>query len=327
MFKLSRTLAIGVLGVHLVLPPVQASGGDECPGFSAAKPLGNVEASSLTEASGLVASRMNPGVLWTHNDSGNAPWLYALAENGSTRAIYAPTPISNIDWEDIALGPGPAPGQDSLYVGDIGDNKRRRKSITVYRIPEPRVISSGGINPSPLPGAVALRFEYPDGSHDAETLLVDPKSGDLYILTKNMKHGVSGLYRAAFPHNESEVSRLERVATIALPGGRSERSATGGDIAFGGEAVLVRSYTRGYFWTRPAGSTIASTLENPPCTVPIALEPQGESVAFSANGQNYFSLSESSRQPIYVYERVQPTGPMDPRPLSPDKTAPAKKVP
>lgn len=315
MFKFCSALASSVLGFHLLLTAVEAEG-EDCPRFEAAKTLGIVEDRSLTEASGLVVSRKNPGVLWTHNDSGNAPWLYALAEDGSTRGIYLPTPSANVDWEDIAIGPGPTPGQDYLYIGDIGDNRRKRPSIIVYRVPEPPIPTTLGPEPFSLPGTVALRLEYPDGErHNAETLLVDPDNADLYILTKNKSTGVSGLYRAPFPQNESEVSQLERVATIAFSGGRSERPATGGDISADGKTILVRTYTRGYLWTRSAGATIASTLKTPACSAPLAIERQGESVALTTDGQNYFTLSEGSLQPIYFYERVgtvpllRPAGP------------------
>ena len=113
-----------------------------CPGFRAGVSVGAVSDPSVVEASGLAASRQNPGVLWVHNDSGNAVELFAIGDDGGVRAPYLPTGITNRDWEDLAIGPGPAAGVDYLFIGDIGDNGLARSSITIYRIPEPAVSRS-----------------------------------------------------------------------------------------------------------------------------------------------------------------------------------------
>ena len=78
--------------------------------------LGLVEHEEIREASGIVASRKNSGVLWTHNDSDNPNCLYALDNKGRHLGTYYITGITNRDWEDIALGPGPRDYQDYLYV-------------------------------------------------------------------------------------------------------------------------------------------------------------------------------------------------------------------
>ena len=64
---------------------------------------------ALVEASGLVASRAQPGLLWAHNDSGGAPEVFAIGEDGSDRG-WSVAGAAARDWEDMAAGPGPAEG-------------------------------------------------------------------------------------------------------------------------------------------------------------------------------------------------------------------------
>jgi hypothetical protein len=272
-----------------------------CPAFRAGVPVGSVTHPRVVEASGLAASRKNPGVLWLHNDRGNAAELFAIGDDGGALATYLPTGIENDDWEDLAIGPGPAAGVDYLFIGDIGDNTARRRSVFVYRIPEPVV--SGG-DAIPLAGGVALEMVYPDGAHDAEVLLSDPRTGDLYIVTKSRKEGSSGVYRYPFPHVTGRKVVLERVATHVFPGNRFERAATGGDISADGSEVLVRTYTRAYLWERAPGSTVAAAFALPPCEITLIAEPQGETLAFAADRAGFYTLSEGRSRPLYFFRRV-----------------------
>ena len=271
-----------------------------CPGFRAGVPVGNVSNPSVVEASGLAASRQNPGVLWAHNDSGNAAQLFAITDDGRTLATYLPTGIRNRDWEDLAIGPGPAAGVDYLFIGDIGDNRAARASITVYRIPEPVVSAGSAIR---LAGGVALEMVYPDGAHNAEVLLSDPRTGDLYIVTKNRANGVSGIYRYPFPHAAGSAVTLEHVATHTFPGNIGKRAATGGDISADGSEVMVRTYTTAYLWARGPGSTVAAAFAVPPCEISLIAEPQGEALAFAADLAGFYTLSEGTSQPLYFFRR------------------------
>ena len=274
-----------------------------CPGFRAGVSVGTVSNPSLVEASGLAASRQNPGVLWVHNDSGKGAQLFAIGDDGRALATYRPTGIRNRDWESLAIGPGPAAGVDYLFIGDIGDNKARRRSITVYRIPEP-VLSVG--DEIPLPGGVALEMVYPDGAHNAEVLLSDPRTGDLYIVTKSRADGVSGIYRYPFPHAAGSTVTLEHVASHTFPGKKFERAATGGDISADGSEVVVRTHTRAYLWAREPGSTVAAAFAAPPCGITLIAEPQGEALAFAADLSGFYTLSEGRSQPLYFFERAPP---------------------
>src|SRR5688500_11113911 len=99
--------------------------------------IGDLEDRAIDESSGIVASRTTPGLYWTHNDSGDGPYLYALDERGHRRGVWRVSGATAYDWEDIAAGPGPTAGTNYLYIGDIGDRGGSRSLIIVYRVPEP----------------------------------------------------------------------------------------------------------------------------------------------------------------------------------------------
>ncbi|NJK33436.1 MAG: hypothetical protein HC927_14105, partial [Deltaproteobacteria bacterium] len=149
------------------------TGLSECPSVADPVAQATITAPEIDEASGMVRSRSQE-LLWLHNDSGDSARLFALGLDGQLLATIELAGADAIDWEDLALGPGPSPG-DWLYIGDIGDNAEARPGITIYRLPEPADVAGSGPNPIELDNWTALELTYPDSPHDAETLLVDPR--------------------------------------------------------------------------------------------------------------------------------------------------------
>lgn len=283
-----------LMTVLIALPGLVAA--QPCPTFTAAQQVGTVAAPALTETSGLVASRDNADVLWAHNDSPDIVRIFAINEQGTQLADFTLTGASQIDWEDITIE-GTA-GQDFLYVGDIGDNAAARASIVVYRVPEPFVDAQVTTGTAALGSVQAMTLTYPDGARDAETLMFDSQSGDLYIVEKRIAT-TAGLYRKAAPHTAG-ASVLTRVATIS-PG---SFAVTAGDISPAGDAILLRMPLGHYLWRRTFGTTIADAFLTTRCAVPVGAEPQGEAVCFSAAGCSYYTLSEGAAQPIYRYDSI-----------------------
>ncbi|HVF27952.1 MAG TPA: hypothetical protein VM943_06920, partial [Pyrinomonadaceae bacterium] len=211
-------------------------------------PLANLEDSSVNESSGVVASRRNPNLFWTHNDSGGGAFLYAFDRVGRKRGVWKVANAEARDWEDITAGPGPRESQSYLYVGDIGDNFQRRETIVVYRFPEPLINSAGASSTKKTPlvteTAEAIRLKYPDGKHDAEALMVHPATGDLYVVTKSAGR-MSGVYKASAPLATSSITTLSRVAEIRLPS-LFAGMVTGGDISPDGLRVVLCDYLGAY---------------------------------------------------------------------------------
>ena len=134
----------------------------------------------------------------------------------------------NVDWEDIAAYKDKA-GKCFLYIGEIGDNKTKRHEHTVYRVAEPVIVpeNSNSNRKAPLDRPRMPRcfdFTYPDYDQDAETLMVHPKTGDIYVVTKRVS-GPAGVYRikAGFwrpsrsRRRRSPRSRCRRFRTACSP--------------------------------------------------------------------------------------------------------------
>ena len=310
-----RCAATVVIVAGLVgLPGLDAAAAARpCPTFTPARVRGTVSDPALDELSGLAAGRANTGVLWAHADSGTGPRLQALSSSGAVLATYVLDGATAVDWEDLAIGPGPEPDQAYLYVGDIGDNPATRPNVTVYRVREPVIEDPPGPDPVVLTGVDALTVEYPDGARDAEALLVDPRTGDLLIVTKTLTTGPSGVYRYPAPQQVGAPVTLEHVASLAVPSSPlSGSTVTAGDISPGGDEILLRTYFSAYVWRRGPGQSVAGALAGGRCPVPLQFETQGEAIAYRRDGNAYFTASEwntAGPRPLHEYRaRWRPDG-------------------
>jgi hypothetical protein len=254
--------------------------------------LGRVGAPEATELSGLALSASQPGVLWAHNDSGDRPRLFALRTDGSLIASLDVPGAEATDWEDLATGPG-----GDLLAADIGDNDAQRATVDVYRIPEPRLAAG----PAATAPATRLRLTYPDGAHDAETLLADRRTGELVIVTKALS-GRSGVYAARVPARGAPASATLRHAgelELGLGG-----LATAGDVSADGRTVAVRTYTTLFAWARRPGRSLAATLTGGrPCAgqARLGAEGQGEALALARDGRSFFTVPEGAAATLRRY--------------------------
>ena len=269
-----------------------------CPTFADGVKIGEVETESINEISGLAASRKNEDVLWVHNDSGDSARFYALNVQGELLGTFNLQGASATDWEDMAIGPGSVSGDDYLYLADIGDNSRSRTSIRVYRTLEPAVSADQGPVNVNIADWDELPMQYPASTkYDAETLLIDPVSTDLFIVTKDRAgEGIAHVFRNPAPHIASVMVTLELVDDITF-----SQLLTGGDVSPTGNAIILRSYSSGLYWQRAEGTDLWDAFSNSSCSVPIEIEPQGEALAFTADGYGYLTVSEGINQPIYFY--------------------------
>ena len=272
-----------------------------CPLFNAAARAGLVTNPNIVEASGLAASHRNANLLWLHNDKGDTNRVFAISTTGASLATFVLTGAEASDWEDIAVGPGPIAGASYVYVGDIGDNSANRNTIEVYRFEEPEVTASSA--EVTLSNVERLEFRYPGGQgENAETLLVDPTGGDLYVVTKS-DSGEARVYRSNPPFVPRNRTTMTLVTTLQFGSAPllGDPSATGGDISPNGELIAVRSYDAVYAWRRPAGTTVEEALATPPCSLPVRAESQGEAFGFFSDGTGYFTVSEGTNEQLSRY--------------------------
>jgi T5SS/PEP-CTERM-associated repeat protein len=282
-----------------VLPLLFAATRAAAQTFNSGITTGTISNNLVVEASGIVASHLNPGILWTHNDSGNAPDLFPTTPSGANLGTYAVTGTTNTDWEDIALGTGPVAGTQYIYIGDIGDNNNDRSSISIYRVPEPTVSPTQAAGTYTLPGAVKFTFVYPDGPRNAESLFVDPLTNDIYIITKF--DSPRRVYRAPYPQSNSGTITLQYVTQFS-----TANPVTAADISPDGEEILVRAKATGSgeMFTRPFGGSIADAFATTPISVPLLSEQQGEAIGFDPQGWGYYTTSEGNNPPIHYFDRV-----------------------
>lgn len=256
-----------------------------CPVCSPPTATGTLSDSALNEISGVVSSAAHAGVYWAHNDSGDTARFFALDEKGKRLATFTVSGAQATDWEDIAKGPCAA--GTCLYLADIGDNAEKRKTYTVYRVAEPKTIADATVF------AERFDFTYPDGSHNAETLLVHPTTGAFTIVTKVFV-GTSSIFESPLPLTPGVSFVMKDVGGVKPPTGSV--LFTGGDVHPSGKGVLLRTYSALWYYPMAPGATVGSALANvtAPCSVPVANEGQGEAVGFIADGKGYVTIGEGA---------------------------------
>jgi len=262
--------------------------------------IAQLKSSEVTEGSGVAASD-TLGVYWMHNDSGDGPYIYAVDVRGQTRGVFRVVGARARDWEDIAAGPGPQPRRRYLYIADIGNNNEKREELTVYRIPEP---SLPGANVAltrkkawVTEPAEAIKLRYPDGNHDAETLLVHPVSGDLYLVTKAAFTNPI-VYKAAAPLSSDDTISLVRKAELKLPsllGG----IITGGSVSPDGRRVALCDYLQGYELVLPSSSNNFDDIwQQPISAIDLGRRSQGEGITYRRDGKALLATSEGKASPL-----------------------------
>ncbi len=212
---------------------------------------GRIRVRNLGEVSGLAVSRQNPDVIWLHND-GDEKQVFAVTTVGQLVARVRVN-VQMIDVEDMAIGPGSEKGVDYLFFGDIGDNESSRPDVRVVRFPEP-ALQTVRDKKLDAQGVEEFRLRYPDGPHDAEALLVDPITGDVFIVVKEENR--SRLYRVG-------ADRLKTAAPIVLElvGYLNVEDVSAGDISAEGDLIILRDEDRGWIWSRPEGSSVVDSFK------------------------------------------------------------------
>jgi hypothetical protein len=252
-----------------------------CLSCSAPVEAGTLGSPALNEISGVVASAIHPGVFYVHNDSGDTPRFFAIDAAGALLATFTVAGAQAVDWEDLARGPCPA--GSCLYLADIGDNPESRSSYTIYRVPEPASVADATVN------AEALPFTYGDGSHNSETLLVEPTTGVVTLVTKVFV-GASSIYELPLPLTPGVSATATKVGTVQPPSGVV--LTTGGDVRENG--VLLRTYSNVWLYPKAPATSVASALAGTPCMMPVADEAQGEAVGWLPSGKGYVTIGEGA---------------------------------
>ncbi|MBV8388921.1 MAG: hypothetical protein JO080_03885 [Mucilaginibacter sp.] len=263
---------------------------------------GHLQDKQMDEISGIAASAIHEGIYYVHNDSGDTSRFFAITPRGNIKSVIYfkgdPKEKQGVrDCEDIAVGPGPVKGKSYVYMGDIGDNGAVRKYITVYRMEEQK--SWIGKDSVVNANAVPVHFKYPDGPHDAETLMIDPIEKLIYIVSKRSDSVTVYTSPLSFKPNDTLV--LNKRCKLYFSGFRPFKWITAGDISRDGHQILLKDYVKVYYWKRNDNEPIWKTMQRKPIELPYQQEKQGEAIGFTLDGKGYYTTSEGVFAPIYYY--------------------------
>ncbi|WP_433435191.1 hypothetical protein [Nonomuraea sp. CA-141351] len=229
----------------------------------------------ITESSGLAVSPTHDGVYYTHNDSSAAPTFYAVDGKGRTMATFQVRGAQARDWEAMAATKDPATGRGVLWFADIGDNLDGAwPDVSIYRVMEPQTLED-----ATLP-ATRYRFRYADGGRNAEGIMINPRTGRLYVVSKEFAGSV---YAAPKKLRTDKTNILRKVASAPL-------MATDAAYAPDGSSYVIRTYFSATLY-RPSGEMISR--------VSMPELKQAESIAYTADGKALLTGTEGPRSPVY----------------------------
>jgi hypothetical protein len=236
-------------------------------------------------------------VFFTHNDSGDPARFFALdGRNGQTFGTYTVPGGAITDWEDMSRGIDDK-GNPALFIGDIGDNTVKRSEISVIRVSEPQIDQTKHDVTGSAQNVTRWRLKYPDGSHDAKAMLVQPGTNRIFIITKDVNG--AAIYQVPSDPSKTDVTTLVKVGAVDEP------QATGASFSSTGDRFVVRGYQDAVMYTVVDGD-IATALTTTPLRFTTPSQPQGESIAF---GPGDTTLVMSSQQPDFrVLSMRAPSG-------------------
>ncbi|WP_406437165.1 WD40 repeat domain-containing protein [Streptomyces sp. NBC_00631] len=265
----SLALLAGVLLTGaLAAAPASAADGTGDKGFTIKDPR-------IAESSGLAASHLHPGIYWTHNDSGDGPYIYAV--DSATGKTVARITLSGVgtprDVEAISIGPG-----NQIYVGDIGDNLDGSwPYVWIYRLPEPKKLVDQTVR------ATQYVVKYSNGARNAESLIVQPRTGRVYIIDKKEDGG--HLYEGPATLSPTGTNIFRPIAAVDL-------WATDAAFSPDGTQLAVRGYFGGIYYAWNGGRIKREGR------LDVPLQKQGESVSYSADGTKLMYGSEGADSPV-----------------------------
>lgn len=267
-------------------PPVEPPEGEELVQFNNVPDTFPIKIGLMDEASGIVASRTIENGIWVQEDGGNQPDLFLINKQAELIKQWR-LPFENRDWEDIAFAVDPINKKNYLYIGEIGDNAAQYEDYAIYRFEEPKTVDSD------ISAFEKFSFKYTGASltkFDAEALIVEPASGDIYIVTKRELN--VNVFKISYPQSTSSINDAVFLGTIRYPG------ILGGDISSDGKELILKNQYSIYYWKLKDQEDIFEALSRSRDLSPsYEIEMQGEAIAFDIEQNGFFTLSERNEGP------------------------------
>lgn len=272
---------------------------------------------SLKEASAAVITGAQPAIVFTINDSGNDPELFAIDTTGESRGVWRVNGATNYDWESLSPGPcattatlpnanGAAgiAGRQCLYIGDAGDNSAVRATVMLYRVPEPPASKD---DRDGVLVAERLIVRYPDRAHDVEAMFTT-SGGDTYLITKRALKSPSGALRpslvflvpfTAWGTAEPVTATLVDSLPI-VPGSSQLRQITDASLSHDEQYLAVRTYGQVYVFAFDHGAGRVNHQIPPAlCNIQFVERQHGEGVSWFGETRDLLLDSEGWEQPFH----------------------------
>lgn len=270
----------------------------------------------LVENSVAVTSVTQPGIVFGLNDSGHEPIVFAFDSTGAARGSWSVPGARNRDWEAAALGPctGDLGGRSCLYIGDVGDNEARRRSVTVYQVPEPTVPTGAAMAGGTLEISRKLEVRYPDRPHDVEAMYVT-RDGTLFLITKRRLLDSARTTRPALVYRVPAAAWVASgtvAATLAdslpiIPGSAPGRQVNDAALSRDGKHLAVRTYSEVFIFLLDPSTGLPVSGGRPTSCIILGLEEhQGEGIGWWWDDRRLLLTSEGQRSPLFVVECRKP---------------------
>lgn len=282
MRHLALAICLGACGNAAELPdaPLDTTPACGC-NYAGAITVGAVTPVGADQLSGLAISLSSPDTVWTQNDGAGDAELFTLSTYGAGKGIAVLPAVAAIDWEDIASGP--CGSGTCIYVADTGDNQLDRASVRIYEVDDP-----GEFRGRIEANYRAFDLVYPDGPHDVEALFVDPRDQATYVITKQLT--AATVFR--MPRVEGITSTAVPVSTFLPPANDARITAADLRVDECGVRLLIRTYSSMWELRANAEASIEDLFSTAPVSVPVAVEPQGEAVAYLGSGHSYITVND-----------------------------------
>jgi hypothetical protein len=275
--------------------------------------LGLLENQQIRESSGLALSTRDPNVLWTHNDSGDTARIFALDLTGRHLGEFIIEDESFTDFEDIVSYEHE--GKHRLLIGDVGNNRSKRKSGTIYVIKEPKLTEEHAKKPASISIIRKFKYQYDNGPQNCESLAIDAATRTIYFVEKNQiwnNDHVATIYEMPWPKKKDKETPIAKsIGTMSFPiegaltmeaaraRGTAPFMTTASDMSRDGTRFVVSTYTTAYEYLRSEGQTWAEAFKTPPRRLNMPRRQQGESICYSSDGKSMYLTSELLPSPLW----------------------------
>ena len=238
----------------------------------------------IHESSGLAHSLRYKGLLWTHNDSGSKAVIYGIGTDGKDHGAVKVTGATSTDWEDMcSFYRNKKP---YLLIADVGDNKERRKYLTLMILEEPKPKTKS------VEVKQSIRFTYEDGPHNCESVAIDPATNTVYLVTKKKKN-TCGIYALKIPTiSTPNTLKAKRIGTIPA------FLATGMDISPNGSKAIIVTYLLALEYTREKNETWTQAFAKKPAILQVPPRSQGEAICYGLDSKTLYLTSEDLPAPL-----------------------------